>query len=236
MITASRIRFPSRYPLGALRYSPAFGQRLVDQILRLMRAVFLGGDRAVAPADPVRGPVAWSVRKPALSGGARSFRGTDGPLPAASPCVSQRVIRSIALVWALVLGNLSMAGTLAAREGERAPHIPGTAVKVDCVTCDARTHVIQTEPGFHPRSLKRHGARSKIALWHNPDCDDETSKDSDDDDDTSNDVNDDDETDVPIMFWLEDPVRYLIVLEAESAPAWTETLASPFPTYRQLRC
>ena len=73
---------------------------------------------------------------------------------------------------------------------------------------------------------------SKIALWHNPDCDDETSRDSDDDDDTSNDLNDnDDETDLPIIFWLQDPVRYLIAVEAESASAWTETLSSPFPTY-----
>ena len=52
---------------------------------------------------------------------------------------------------------------------------------------------------------------AKIALWHNPDCDDETSQDSDDDDDTSNDLNsNNDETDVPIMFWLQDRVCYLI--------------------------
>ena len=114
---------------------------------------------------------------------------------------------------------------------------PDLATTVDRVVSDSHTRVAQSEHGSRPRSLKRHALSSKIALWYNPDCDDETSKDSDDDDDTSNDLNDnDDETDVPIIFWLQDLVRYLIVLEAESAPAWTETPSSPFPTQQRLRC
>ena len=112
----------------------------------------------------------------------------------------------------------------------------GVAAKVDQAQSDSHTLVAQSEHGSRPRLLKRCGARSKIALWRNPDCDDETSNDSDDDDDTSNDLTDDDETDLPIVFWLRDPVRYLIVMAAEFAPSWTEAFAAPFPTYRQLRC
>jgi hypothetical protein len=185
----------------------------VDQILLLTRVTHLGDHRAEAPADPVRGPVGW-----------------------ASSSRMQRVTRLVALIWALILGQASVAGSLAAREVARAPKSPDLATTVDRVVCDSQTHVAQSEHGAHARSLKRHGTRSKIALWKNPDCDDETSNDTDDDDDTSNDLNDDDETDVPIIFWLQDPVRYLIAVEAGFAPSWTETLSSPFPMYRQLRC
>jgi hypothetical protein len=152
----------------------------------------------------------------------------------------QRVIRLVALIWALILGNASNADSRVAREVAPAPKGADVAAKLDRVLSNSQTHVAQSEHGSRKRSLKRHGVGSKIALWHNPDCDDETSQDSDDDDDTSNDLNDndddDDETDVPILFWLQDVGRYLIALEGKSAPAWTETLYSPFPTQQRLRC
>jgi len=204
-----------------------------------MRAMFLGDDRAEAPADPVRDPVVWvssSVRQVSVSSGPGSWRGTLAAVCLVSPSRTQRVIRLVALIWALLLGHASVAGSLAAREEARAPHSPDLAATVDPVVSDSHTRVAPSEHGARPRSLKRHGVGSKIALWNNPDCDDEASRDSDDDDDTSHDLNDVDETDVPILFCLQDMVRYLIVLEAESAPAWTETPYSPFPTQQRLRC
>jgi hypothetical protein len=153
----------------------------------------------------------------------------------ASPACRRCVIPLVALIWALVLGHASSADRLAARDLTRQPHISDLAAKVDQGQSDSQALVAQSEHESRPRCLKRSGARCKTALWKNPDCDDETSEDSDYDDDTSNDL-DDDDTDMPIVYWLQDPVRYLIVVEAEFAPSWTETLASPFPTYRQLRC
>jgi hypothetical protein len=189
-----------------------------------MRATILGGDHAEAPADPVRGPVG------AVSSLVR-------PVSVSSSRPTQGVIRLVALIWALLLGHGSIAGSLAAPEVARAPKGPDPATTVEQVVSDSQTHLAQPEHGSRKRSLKRHGVGSKIALWHNPDCDDETSQDSDDDDDTSNDVNDnDDETDVPFVFWFQDPVRYLIALEAESARVCTETPLSPFPTLQRLRC
>jgi hypothetical protein len=212
----------------------------VDQLFGLMRATFLGDDRAEAPADPVRAPVRWassSVPEVCVSSGPSSWRGTVATACVVSPSRTQLVIRLVALIWALTLGHTSIAGSFEAREDAPGPKGPDLATTVDGVVSDSHTHVAQSEHGSHGRSLKRHGTRSKVALWHNPDCDDETSKDSDDDDDTANDLNvNDDETDVPIIFWLQDRVHYLISLEAESAPAWTETPYSPFPTQQRLRC
>jgi hypothetical protein len=135
------------------------------------------------------------------------------------------------------IGRSALAGGLVAQETVRDPHSPpDPAAKLNRVQSDSHARADQAEHESRPRSLKRFGARSKIVLWKNPECDDETSNDTDDDDDTSNDLNDDDETDVPMIFWLQDPVRYLIAVEAGFAPSWTETLSSPFPMYRQLRC
>jgi len=204
-----------------------------------MRTTFLGDDRAEAPADPVRGPVVWVsslVRQVCVSSGPGSWRGTVATVCLVSPCLTQRVIRLVVLIWALLLGHASLAGRVAAREEACAPDGPDLAATVDRVVSDSLTRVAQLEHGSRLRSLKRHGVGSKIAHRYNPDCDDETSRDSDDDDDTSDDLNDDDEPDVPFTVWLQDMVRYLIALEAESAPAWTETPYSPFPTHRRLRC
>jgi len=214
----------------------------VDQILRLMRATFLGDDRDEAPADPVKDAVVWvllMVREASVSSGPGSWRRTVASVCLRSPSRRQHVIRLVALIWVLILRQASIAGSLAAREVAPAPVGHDPAVKVDGAASDSGTHVAQSVHGSHARSLKRHGTRSKIALWHNPDCDDATSQDSDDDDDTSDDLNyddDDDDTDVPIVVWLQDMVPYLIVLEAESARAWIENLCSPFPAQQRLRC
>ncbi len=161
----------------------SFGQRLVDQILRLMRATFFGDKHAEAPADGVRG-----------SGGrvlsAVQLRSR-----------TQHLFRLVALIWALILGHASFAGTVVPREVAPAPRGPNPAPTADRVVPDSPARAAQSEHGSRRRSLKRHHVSSKIALWHNPDCDDETSQDSDDDDDTSNDLNDnDDETDLPITI------------------------------------
>jgi hypothetical protein len=190
-----------------------------------MRATFLGGDPAEAPADPVRDPVV-------------SVSPLVRVVPVSSSCRTQHVIRLVALIWALLLGHASIAESLAAREVARAPKGPDLAARVDQILSDSHTRAAQSEHGSRLHSHKRPSARSKIVLWYNPNGDDETSRDSDDDDDTSDDLNDDDDddTDVPIVVWLQDLVPYMIVLEAESAPVWTETLYSPFPAQQRLRC
>jgi hypothetical protein len=185
----------------------------VDENIRLVNSKISGDDLA----DPVRGRV------------------EPGSLVSLSR--TQRVIRMVALFCALIFGHASIAGTAPAPDVARTPQYPDPATKVGRVAPDSHTHVAQPEHGSRHRSLKRHHVSTKIALWHNPDCDDETSNDSDDDDDTSNDLNDkDDETDPPVTFWLENRVCYLIALQAESAPFWFEPPASPFPTLQRLRC
>jgi hypothetical protein len=164
-------------------------------------------------------------------------QGSVEPVSVVSLSRTQRVVRLVALFCALIFGHSSIAGTAAALDAARAPQCPDPATKVDRAVPEAQTHVTQPERGSRHRSLKRHRVSTKIALWHNPDCDDETSNDSDDDDDTSNDLNDNnDETDLPIVFWLQDMVRYLIAVEAESALPWTESPSSPFPKLQRLRC
>jgi hypothetical protein len=204
-----------------------------------MTKTSISGDRAKFTADPHRGSAVlgslsalniFVSRRPSWS------REIVESIRMGSPTCTLYVLPLVALIWALVLGHTSSVNGLAARDLTRPSQVNDLAAKVDQAQADAHTLVAQSEHESRPRSLKRSGARSKIALWKNSDCDDETSEDSDDDDDTSNDLNDDDDTDMPIVFWIQDPVRYLIVVEAEFAPSWTETLASPFPTYRQLRC
>jgi hypothetical protein len=203
----------------------------VDQILRLMRATFLGDDRTVAPADPV-GWVSSPVRTVSVPSGPGSWHGTVASVCGVSPSHMQRVIQLVALIWALTLGHASMVGSLAAREVAPAPKAPDVAAKVDRVVSDSQTHLAKSEHGSRLRSPKRSGSRSKIALRCHPNDDD------DDDDYTSDDLDDkdDDETDVPIIFWLQDTVRYLIALDAESVPVWTEPPYSPFPAQQRLRC
>jgi len=152
------------------------------------------------------------------------------------PRPTRRFIGLVALTWALMLGHASIAGSVAAGEEAPAPDGPDLAATVDLVVSDSPTRVAPSEHGSRLRSHKCSGARSKIALCYNPDCDDETSRDPDDDDDTSHDLNDNG-TDVPIVFCFQDIVRYyLIALEAESAPAWTESSYSLFPARQRLRC
>ena len=191
----------------------------MDQILRLMRAKFLGDKHAEAPADGVRG-----------SGG-------RVPFVVQSPSRTQHVFRLVALIWALIFGHASLAESVVPREVSPAPRGPNPAPTADRVVPNLPARAAQSEHSSRRRALKRHHVSSKIARWHNLDSDDETSEDSDDDDDTSNDVNvDDDETDPPITLWIQDMVRYLIALEAESAPPWFEPPSSPFPTLQRLRC
>ena len=197
----------------------SFGHRLVDQFLRLMRAKFVGDKYAEAPTDGV-----W------VSGG-------RVPSAVQSLALAQHVFRLVALIWALGLGHASIAGTVVPREVAPPPRGTNPAPTADRVVPNSPARAAQSEHGSRRRSLKRHHMSSKIALWHNSDCDDETSQDSDDDDDTSNDLNsNNDETDVPITFWLQDRVCYLIALETESAPPWIEPPSSPFPTLQRLRC
>jgi hypothetical protein len=149
----------------------------------------------------------------------------------------QRVVRLVALVWLLVLGQVSMAGNVGEREVARARIDIDPARTVDGVAPDCHTRVAQPEHGSRQRPLKRHHVSAKVAILHNPDSDDETSEDSDDDDDTSNDVNvDDDETDPEIIFWHHGVLCYLIALEAQSGPVCIDTPSSPFPTLQRLRC
>jgi hypothetical protein len=199
----------------------------------------ISGDRAKFTAGPHRGSAvlgSLSALKIFASSRAGWLRQIVESIRKGSPTRTQYVLQLVALIWALLLGHTSSAEDLAARDLTHPSQVSDLAAKVDQAQSDSHTLVAQSEHESRPRSLKRSGARSKIALWKNADSDDETSKDSDDDNDTSNDLNDDDDTDVPIVFLLQGPVRYLIVVGAEFAPSWMETLASPFPTYRQLRC
>jgi hypothetical protein len=210
-------------------------------MLRLVRAMFLRDDHAGASlADSVRES---GERVPSLSqqvsasSSAGLLRLRVASESRVSPTRMQRVVELVALIWLLILGQVSMARDVGEPEVARARIDLDPARTVDGVAPECHTRVAQSEHGSRQRPLKRHHVSAKIALLHSPDSDDETSEDSDDDDDTSNDVNDnDDDTDLPIVFWLQDMVRYLIAVEAESALPWTESPSSPFPTLQRLRC
>ncbi len=104
-------------------------------------------------------------------------------------------------------------------------------MKVDRVQSDAHMQSLNGSTSPTHVDSNGHGTLSKIALWRTPTATTRRQDDSDDDDDTSNDLNDtDDETDLPIMFWLQDPVRYLIAVEAEFASPGLKPSHAPFPT------
>ena len=144
-----------------------------------------------------------------------------------------RVRYWLAVMCALMAGPAAVAGSAAASAETCAAN--GSVRDTTGDPPIAARLVTRPESSSKLRPAKRHRVFHAIARSDDPN-DDETSNDPDGDDETWDNQDGNDETDVPIAAWLEDSVRWLTELEAEHAPAWRGTLASPFPTLERLRC
>jgi hypothetical protein len=153
-----------------------------------------------------------------------------------------RLVYFVTLIGALTLGQTSTAGSVA---------VPWRALHDDSTGRHGATANRSTPSRPVGRSVrvstlrsgKRHAAFYVIAHPDSPNGDDTTSNDPDDDDDndTSHDLTDDDdddydETDQAITASVREIVLGMVGHDAESMPAWTENLSSPFPARQRLRC
>src|SRR5262249_18600101 len=143
------------------------------------------------------------------------------------------VIRSVALLGVLILGQVSVAGNLERVEG-RPPDNSVQAASTGRVQSGFPIRVARLGSGSTLLPLKRFHAFPKIARSGDPN-DDAMSDDPNDDDDSWDDLNGDDDTSVPIIAWFQEMVPYLSA--PECAPVtWTAHLPSPFLTLQRLRC
>ncbi len=239
----------SHHFLKAPRQSRAFRTEVRGRDAAAMKETFLDNYCDESQADPAQGLAVGAV---SLGGDGSVTNATRAPIGGVathrSVCANRarRVSRSVAMIVVFILGHTSIVATVLAEQEPCVPVGPDRATTADhAATADSAGTAERAVPNPHARVdrhndgarlrlHKRPAARCKYARPYNPDCDDETSKDPDDDDDTTNDVNDD--TEVASTLWIQDLVRYLTSVEAESAPASTEYPSSPFPTYQRLRC
>jgi len=205
-----------------------------------MRQGPLCDSRAMCLAPP-GGKVAVSLSSlmpemPAPSGGCVNAR-TVAAAYLNRPRLSVCIIRLVALVWILILGQSSFAGSYSPRHKARPHQRP---ILASAVRIASHSHVCP--------ACERPENRSAVSpceclleslvtgFLDNPN-DDETSDDPNDDDDAWEGLDADDSTDVPTDVCFQDAVRYLTDLELGSTPAWTETLtSSPFLAPQRLRC
>jgi hypothetical protein len=212
-------------------------RQLVRHFLPRIRTAFLGDHDAEAPADPERGP----ARRV-------SSLGPEVPVPigtgtrhgrlAAVCLVPLRLtplgIRLVALLWALILGQASVAGNLSVREEVPPPDNSVPAAATGWVPSGSADSLAGSENKGSLRPHKRFHAFPRIPRGNDPN-DDETSDDPNDDDDAWDDLNAHDDTDVPMLAWLQETVPFLIA--PECAPAIRPVPPSPpFLTPQRLRC
>lgn len=204
-----------------------------------MREVWLGDDRAAAPADPGLGSavrVSFSAFETVMSAGLGGESGSTLLGLPISPRSSTFVTRLLPAVCALVLGFLSIevsvaTSNLARRSRGDSMHGP---VCVEGIQ-SAPVRLARWEPCSHRRSHKRIILRPEPLRANDP-SDDGTSRDPDDDDDTTNDLSVNNNSDEPFTAWFSKMDRYVIALRAVSAPVSLDLPSSPFPAFRQLRC
>jgi hypothetical protein len=182
---------------------------------------FLGDDRTQAPADPGRDPAAWVsslVPEVPVPSGPGASSGAVAGVCLVSPHPTRRAIRLVALILALILGQVSTVGNVAAREEVPLPGDILRAASTIRVVSDSRVCVDRVLNGSIQLSDGRPFVSFDDVAWDDPD-------------------DDDDETDEPIT-WLEEMDRYLCLTASEIsfAPAWTETPSSPFFASQRLRC
>ena len=208
------------------------------------RETLLAGDSAGLLADLGTAPVSCV-----------SSLGSVGPVLSAAGVGCRTVAASylgarlslIGLVYCVVLigaftsGETSTAGSVAvpwqALHGDSAAGHGATANRPTPSRPAARSVRVSTL-----RSGKRHAIFYVMAHSDSPNGDDTTSNEPDDDDDndTSHDLTDDDYDDDDTDQAITSPVREIVLgmigRDAESMPAWTENLTSPFPARQRLRC
>jgi hypothetical protein len=147
----------------------------------------------------------------------------------------------VVLIGAFTSGQTSTAGSVAvpwkALNGDSAGRHGATANRPTPSRPAARSVRVSTL-----RSGKRHAIFYVMVHSDSPNGDDTTSNDPDDDDDNdtshdhTDDDYDDDDTDQAITASVQEIVLGMIGHDAESMPAWTENLTSPFPARQRLRC
>ena len=198
---------------------------------------YLRVDPSRAPSHPGSGAAAWvSLRlsDAAVPSGSDARCGSGGAGCLVPPRLRLLAIGLVALTWALIVGQTSIAGGLAARVETPLPESAVPAAKD--VGPTPLCPVARREKARH------HGRLHVAPRFPRPRSedlnDDETSgdPDDDDDDDTTDYVNGNDDTNAPMTAWVQEIFRYRSDLESEAGPTWTHTLSSAFPRLQRLRC
>jgi hypothetical protein len=202
-----------------------------------IETAFLDHHDADAPDDPERGRAA---RVSSLVPGVPVSIGpvTRHGILSAVSLIPLRLtplgIRLVALLWALGLGQASVAGNPAAREEGSPPDNAVQTATTNRLQSGSPDSVARLVKTWHLRSHRRSHVFPRFSSGDDPN-DNETSDDPNDDDDAWDDLNGYDDTDVPIITWLWESLPHLNA--PECAPlAWTAPTSPPFLTLQRLRC
>jgi hypothetical protein len=144
------------------------------------------------------------------------------------------VIRLVAMSWALVLGQASVAGDLAAREEGPPPDGSSQTALSRPVRSGSPDRVARFGSGWTLRWHKRPHAIRKSECPNDP-TDDETSDNPNDDDDAWDDLSADDDFSSPIVACLQETVPGLDAPERVPVTR-VPLLSSPFLPLPRLRC
>lgn|GEM_PF-1139664 len=211
----------------------------MSRFLPRSKEVFLGVHHAESLADLEREAAAAISSSGPEAGGLRGPGARSGALVALCRLphrVSIPVVCLVALLWALVLGQASFAGSVPNPEKVPSPDGPSQATKAVRVVSHDHAHIAPWENGsalpsdvkFRPSRRTHHSSHLNGGR---------TSDDPNDDDDAWNYLSaDDDHTDASITLWLPEIALDLMAPEAQSTSAWTSPPSSPSLMCPPLRC
>ncbi len=142
----------------------------------------------------------------------------------------------MAVACAFLLGRISTAGSLAARDITPPQDVADRATAPDQGSCEALAGVDRVHGGWILRWGKSPRVFFVSLRWDDPN-DDETSDDPGDDDDGWEGLNALGETEVPVSAWFQEVGCYHSDLEAQSEPLRYEpSHFTSFLTLQRLRC
>jgi hypothetical protein len=202
-----------------------------------MKATSPRNDHAQAPADPERGPaarVSSLVPEVSVPSGPGARHGILVAVCLVPLRLTPLAVRLVALLWPLILGQMSVAGDLATRKEGPPSDSPVQTVSTGRGQSGSPVSVARFGIGSKLRPHKRSHAFPKITCDDDPN-DDEASDDPNDDV-VWDDRNDRDDTGMPVIGCLQEMVRNLPPPEVESVPDSTAPPSSPLLTTQRLRC
>ncbi len=142
----------------------------------------------------------------------------------------------MAVACALLLGRISIAGSLAARDKAPPHDVIDRPATLDQVSCEPLASLDRVHGGWILRWGKSPRVFCASLHWDDPN-DDETSDDPADDDDGWEGLNALGETEVPVSAWFQEVGCFHSDLEAQAEPLWYEPFHfTSFLTLQRLRC